>query len=78
MSPEGEVEVEWGRYDVVRDLGFAALGGNLMNLDAVTSAIMRVDPSKVSYLTLGKDVFGPYDRVQVKRAKAASSQWIPA
>jgi uncharacterized protein (DUF362 family) len=71
------VEVEWGKYDIVRDLGFAALGGNLMNLDAVTAAIMRVDPFKVSYLTLGEDVFGPYDRVQVERAKAASEDWIP-
>jgi hypothetical protein len=77
MSPEGEVEVEWGRYDVVKELGFASLGGNLMNLDAVTSAIMGVDPSKVSYLTLGEAVLGPYDRVQVERAKAASGDWIP-
>ena len=77
MSPEGEVKVEWGRYDVVKDLGFASLGGNLMNLDAVTSAIMGVDPSKVSYLTLGEEVFGPYDRVQVERAKAVSGDWIP-
>ncbi|MBC8224058.1 hypothetical protein H8E65_05680 [Candidatus Bathyarchaeota archaeon] len=71
------MEVEWGRYDVVRDLGFASLGGNLMNLDAVTSAIMGVDPSKVSYLTQGEDAFGPYDRVQVERAKTASGEWIP-
>ena len=39
MNPQGAVKVEWGRYDIVRDLGFAALGGNLMNLDAVTSTI---------------------------------------
>ena len=77
MRPKGAVKVEWGSYDVVKDLGFAALGGNLMNLDAVTSAIMGVDPSKVSYLTLGEEVFGPYDRVQVERAKAASGDWIP-
>jgi uncharacterized protein (DUF362 family) len=77
MNPQGAVKVEWGRYDIVRDLGFAALGGNLMNLDAVTSAIMGVDPSKVSYLTLGEKVFGPYDGVQVERAKAASGEWIP-
>jgi uncharacterized protein (DUF362 family) len=77
MSPKGEVKVEWGRYDVVKDLGFAALGESLMNLDAVTSAIMRVDPSKVSYLTLGEKVFGPYDKVQVERAKSASGNWIP-
>jgi hypothetical protein len=78
MLLDGEVEVEWGRYDVVKDLGFAALGGNLMNLDAVTSAIMGVDPSKVSYLTLGGAVFDPYDRIQVENAKAASEDWIPA
>jgi uncharacterized protein (DUF362 family) len=77
MSPEGAVEVEWGKYDIVKDLGFATLGGNLMNLDAVTSAIMRVDPSKVSYMTLGEKVFGPYDRAQVERARAASENWIP-
>ncbi|MCW3989533.1 MAG: hypothetical protein NWE88_05600 [Candidatus Bathyarchaeota archaeon] len=71
------MEVEWGRYDVVKDLGFASLGGNLMNLEAVTSAIMGVDPSKVSYLTLGEAVFGPYDRVQGERAKSASGDGIP-
>jgi len=77
MNPKGAVEVEWGKYDIVKDLGFAALGENLMNLDAVTSAIMRVDPSKVSYMTQGEKVFGPYDRAQVERAKAASENWIP-
>jgi uncharacterized protein (DUF362 family) len=77
MSPKGEVAVEWGRYDVVRDLGFTTLGGDLVNLDAVTSALMRVDPSKVSYLILGEKVFGPYDRPQVERAKKASGDWIP-
>ena len=77
MSPKGEVKVEWGRYDIVKDLGFASLGESLINLDAVTSAIMRVDPSKVSYLTRGEKVFGPYDKVQVERAKNASGSWIP-
>jgi len=77
MRPKGAVKVEWGSYDIVKDLGFASLGENLMNLDAVTSAIMRVDPSKVSYITLGEAIFGPYDRVQVERAKAASENWIP-
>ena len=71
------VKVEWGSYDIVKDLGFASLGENLMNLDAVTAAIMRVDPSKVSYITLGETVFGPYDRAQVEKAKAASADWIP-
>ena len=78
MSPEGEVEVEWGRYDVVRDLGFAALGGNLVSLDAVVSSLMGVDPEKVSYLGLGEEVFGRYDRSPDEEAKAASSEWIPA
>ncbi len=78
MSPEGEVEVEWGRYDVVRDLGFAALGGNLVSLDAVLSGLMGVDPEKVSYLGLGEEAFGRYDRSPVDEARAASSRWIPA
>jgi uncharacterized protein (DUF362 family) len=77
MSPEGEVKVEWGRYDVVRDLGFAALGGNLVSLDAVLSGLMGVDPEKVSYLALGEEVFGRYDRSPVDEARAASSEWIP-
>jgi uncharacterized protein (DUF362 family) len=78
MRSKGAVKVEWGSYDIVKDLGFASLGDNLMNLDAVTAAIMRVDPSKVSYITLGEAVFGPYDRALIDEARVASSRWIPA
>jgi len=74
---EGEVKVSWGNYDVVRDLGVVALGRHLVPLDAVLCALIGVNPEKVSYLRLGEEAFGPYDRRQVGEAKAVSAGWFP-
>ncbi len=75
--PKGEVEVPWGRYDVVSDLGVAALGPDLVSLDAVLCGLIGVDPEKVSYLQRGEEAFGEYNRSVVEEAKTASSEWFP-
>jgi len=75
--PEGEVKVPWGSYNIVRDLGIAVSGPNLVSLDAVISGLIGIDPAKVNYLALGEEAFGPYDRNQVERARAASKEWFP-
>jgi len=76
-DPEGEVKVPWGAYSVVRDLGVVALGRHLVSVDAVLCGLMGVDPEKVSYLQLGEEAFGPYDRRPVEEAKAAAADWFP-
>lgn len=75
--PEGEVKVPWGAYNIVRDLGVVALGRPLVSLDAVLCGLIGVDPEKISYLQLGEEAFGPYDRRHVEEAKAASAKWFP-
>lgn len=75
--PEGEVEVPWGRYNILRDFGVVAMGPNLVSLDAVLCGLIGVDPEKVSYIQRGEEAFGKYDRCVVEEAKAASIEWFP-
>ncbi len=75
--PEGEVSVPWGRYNIFRGLGVVALGPNLVSLDAVLCGLIRVDPEKVSYLKLGEEAFGAYDRVHIDAARAVADEWFP-
>lgn len=75
--PKGEVKVPWGNYDIVRDLGVVAVGRHLVSLDAVLCGLIGVDPENVSYLQLGEEVFGPYDRRRVEEAKMVAGEWFP-
>ncbi len=75
-NPEGEVKVPWGNYNIARNLGVLALGRHLVSLDAILCGLIGVDPEKVSYIKLGKEVFGTYDRRQLEDAKRASD-WFP-
>ncbi|HUS77191.1 MAG TPA: DUF362 domain-containing protein [Patescibacteria group bacterium] len=75
--PDGEVKVPWGSYDIVRDLGVVVLGPDLVSLDAVICGLIGVDPEKVSYIELGEEAFGEYDRSLVERAVEASKDWFP-
>jgi len=75
--PKGEVKAPWGSYDLVRDLGIVALGQPLIYLDAVLCGLIGVDSEKVSYLQLGEEALGRYDRRWIEEAKAAASDWFP-
>ena len=76
-DPEGEVKAPWGNYNLVRDLSVVTLGRDLVSLDAVLCGLIGIDPEKVSYLQLGEEAFGPYDRRYVEEAKAAAGEWFP-
>ena len=73
---EGEVKIPWGSYSIARDLGVVTCGRDLVSLDAVLCGLVGVDPEKISYIKLGEEVFGTYDRGQVKKAKK-STDWFP-
>ena len=75
-DPEGEVKVPWGSYGIAEDLGVLAFGRDLVSLDAVLCRLIGVDPEKISYIKLGEEVFGIYDREQVEKAKK-STEWFP-
>ena len=75
--PEGEVKVPWGSYNLVRDPGIVTLGQPLIYVDAVLCGLIGVDPEKVSYLRLGEEAFGRYERRWLEEAKAATSDWFP-
>ena len=74
--PEGEVKVPWGGYNIIRDPGVVALGKPLIVLDAILCGIIDVDPEKVSYLKLGEETFGSYDRSLIEKAKTGASDWF--
>lgn len=75
--PEGEVKAPWGNYNIVRDLNVVAFGSHLVSLDAVLCGLIEVNPEKVSYLQLGEEAFGSYDRRYVEEAKADAANWFP-
>ena len=75
--PQGEVKVPWGSYNIVRDPGVVVLGRHLVSLDAVLCGLMGVDPERISYLQLGEEAFGPYDKHQVEEAKTEAALWFP-
>ena len=75
--PEGEVKTPWGNYNIIRDLGVVALGHPLISLDTVLCGLIGVDPEKVSYLQLGEEAFGPYDRRYVEEAKVEAVNCFP-
>jgi hypothetical protein len=71
------VRVPWGRYNIVRDLGVVVLGCHLVSLASVLCGLISVDPERMSYLQLGEEVFGSYDRRQVEAAKVEAVDWFP-
>lgn len=76
-NPKGKIKTPWGNYDIIKDLDFLSYSNHLISLDAILCGLINVDPSKVSYITLGEEVFGSYDRNSFNRAKKASKQWFP-
>ena len=76
-SPDGEVKTPWGNYDIAKNLGVVALGRNLVSVDAILCGLVGVDPERVSYLELGEEVFGAYDRHHVEEAKEEAANWFP-
>lgn len=74
---DGAIKVPWGCYDIVEGLGVVALARHLVSLDAVLCGLIGVDPKKFSYLRIGEEAFGPYDRRNVEEAKNASVDWFP-
>ncbi|MDH5782749.1 MAG: DUF362 domain-containing protein [Candidatus Bathyarchaeota archaeon] len=72
---QGEVKVPWGSYGIAKDLGVLTFGRNLVALDAVLCGLIGVDPEKVSYIELGEEAFGFYNRQHVEKAKA-SKDWF--
>ncbi|MFQ6095194.1 MAG: DUF362 domain-containing protein [Candidatus Bathyarchaeia archaeon] len=75
--PEGEVKVPWGSYNIAKDLGVLALGRHLVSVDAILCGLIGIDPEKVSYIRLGEEAFGRYNRHHAEEAKAVAEDWFP-
>jgi len=72
---KGKVKVPWGSYNIAKNLRVLTFGRNLVSLDAILCGLIGVDPEKVSYIKLGEEVFGFYNRQHVEKAKA-SKVWF--
>jgi uncharacterized protein (DUF362 family) len=75
-DPKGEVKTPWGSYNIAKNLGVLAFGRNLVSLDAILCGLIGVDPEKVSYIKLGEEAFGFYNRGHIEKAKS-SKEWFP-
>lgn len=76
-DPNGDVKAPWGSYRVEDGGGFVACGAGLVEVDAVVSGLIRVEPEKVGYMGLGEEAFGTYDRAAVASAVDARETWFP-
>ena len=65
----------WGSYSIAKNLGVFAFGRDLISLDATLCALIGIDPEKISYIKLGEETFGVYNRRYVEKAKA-SKDWF--
>lgn len=72
----GDVKTPWGSYNVGIGKGFFSCSGNIVELDAVLSALIQVDPQKVGYIKQSEPIFGFYDREAIKLASKHSSKWF--
>jgi uncharacterized protein (DUF362 family) len=76
-DPHGEVKVPWGAYSVKKVEGFCVHGQNLVEVDALTCALIEVDPEKVGYISEGEKLFGNYDRDSLHKATEERHRFIP-
>jgi len=74
-DPQGEVKVPWGSYSIAKNLGVLTFGRHLVSLDAILCGLIGVAPERVSYIKLGEEAFGFYNRRHVEKAKA-SKDWF--
>jgi hypothetical protein len=76
-DPNGDVKAPWGSYRVEDGGGFVACGAKLVEVDAVVSGLIRVDPEKVGYTGPAEQTFGAYSRAAVASAVEAGEKWFP-
>ena len=83
QHPEGKFSLLLPRmkYNIVEDLGFVALGRDLVSLDAILlnltdGLILAVDEINRAPIDLAEDVFGSYDREILKRSKMKVGNWL--
>lgn len=75
-DPEGDINMPWGRYRMNRKTCTAAYGSDLVELDAVLCALMRINPKAVQYIKAAKDILGKYKQKTVIEAKDQASEWL--
>jgi uncharacterized protein (DUF362 family) len=76
-DPDGDVKAPWGAYRIEDGGGFVACGAKLVEVDAVVSGLIRVDPEKVGYTGPAREAFGAYNRAAVASAVKAGVKWFP-
>ncbi len=77
IDPKGEHKVPWGNYRVKDGGGLVAHGEDLVELDAVVSAMIKVRPEKVGYLKKAKKMLGRYSKDSVKQAEEIATKLFP-
>jgi uncharacterized protein (DUF362 family) len=56
----------WTEYDVIENLGLILGSEDLVTLDAYINKLVGLDPDKRSILKIGEEVFGKWDRDELK------------
>lgn len=76
-NPKGSIQVPWGNYDIIENLGIAAFSNHLVSLDALICGIIDINPSQVEYIRLGEEIFGKFNMKELNNVKNTREDWFP-
>jgi uncharacterized protein (DUF362 family) len=68
-NPQGNIEVPWGNYNVLKGPQFASASENLLFLDAVMCILMDINPFSVEYINQGQNEFGRLNEKDLDKAR---------
>ncbi|MGW8178446.1 MAG: DUF362 domain-containing protein [bacterium] len=64
------------KYNVVENLGFAGVSGDLVQLDSVMNGLGRNKPQDTEHIALAGGILGKYDESLVEQGKKISDKWM--
>ncbi|MFX1575493.1 MAG: DUF362 domain-containing protein, partial [Promethearchaeota archaeon] len=76
-NPKGSIQVPWGSYDIIENLGIAACSNHLVSLDALICGLIDINPSQVEYIRSGEEIFGKFDMKELNNVKNTRENWFP-
>jgi uncharacterized protein (DUF362 family) len=78
LHPEGEYPGQWGRYNVVDDVGLVALGRDPVSLDAIFCNLTGFDKNRFGeYLSNAEKVLGESNKFDLEKSKTVFGKYLP-
>ena len=72
LAEDGEYEHDEGKYNTRDSRGLIVIGESSLDVDAISERLMGQDPENSSLLTFIREELGPWDEMNLRRAKMLS------